>query len=91
MPAGSAKVTTKGQFTLPAEVRTALGVKPGDTIEFFIHRSGEVFILPRNRPASSIIGKAARGAVAVSDEQREAAVAAAILRRGAPNPGGAEG
>jgi AbrB family looped-hinge helix DNA binding protein len=30
----SAKVTSKGQVTLPAELRRALGLKPGDRIDF---------------------------------------------------------
>jgi len=34
-----AKITSKGQITLPREVRHALGVKPGDKVVF--ERSGE--------------------------------------------------
>ena len=30
----SAKVTSKGQITLPAELRKALHLKPGDRVEF---------------------------------------------------------
>ncbi len=29
-----AKVTSKGQITLPYEIRRALGVRPGDKVEF---------------------------------------------------------
>ena len=29
-----AKVTSKGQITVPVEIRNSLGVKPGDTIRF---------------------------------------------------------
>lgn len=29
-----ARVTTKGQITLPKKVREALGVRPGDQVEF---------------------------------------------------------
>jgi AbrB family looped-hinge helix DNA binding protein len=33
-----AKVTSKGQITIPHEIRRVLGVRPGDTVEF---ESGE--------------------------------------------------
>lgn len=41
-----AKVTSKGQITLPAEVRKALGVEPGGKVVFFAGENGE-FILRR--------------------------------------------
>ena len=43
------KLTSKGQLTLPVEIRKSLGVGPGDRIEFFLHRSGEVFVHGRNK------------------------------------------
>jgi len=33
-PAVRAKVTNKGQVTIPVEVRRALGIKPGDHLRF---------------------------------------------------------
>jgi len=33
----SAKVTSKGQVTLPKAVRESLGVKPGDRVLFRVH------------------------------------------------------
>lgn len=35
-----AKVTSKGQITLPAELRKALGLKAGDTVKFRKNESG---------------------------------------------------
>ena len=35
-----AKVTSKGQVTIPAEVRKSLGVKPGDKLRFEPQESG---------------------------------------------------
>jgi antitoxin PrlF len=35
-----AKVTSKGQVTIPVEVRKSLGVKPGDKIRFEPHEGG---------------------------------------------------
>ncbi len=60
-------------------------MKPGDTIEFFVHRTGDVMIIPRNRAAAAIIGRAARATVPPVDADREAMIAEAILDRGAPD------
>lgn len=43
------RLTSKGQVTVPKEIREALGLRPGDLVEFtldaagtaFIHRAGE--------------------------------------------------
>ena len=35
-----AKVTTKGQITIPKEVRDSLGLRPGDEIEFAQDETG---------------------------------------------------
>ncbi|MDP2674461.1 MAG: AbrB/MazE/SpoVT family DNA-binding domain-containing protein [Dehalococcoidia bacterium] len=34
------KITTKGQVTIPKDVRERLGLRPGDEIEFVEDRSG---------------------------------------------------
>ena len=34
MPAARAKVTSKGQITIPLEVRNRLGIRQGDQVEF---------------------------------------------------------
>ncbi|HUM44615.1 MAG TPA: AbrB/MazE/SpoVT family DNA-binding domain-containing protein, partial [Fervidobacterium sp.] len=39
-----AKVTSKGQITLPVNIRRKLGVKEGDKI-LFIEEAGKVYIL----------------------------------------------
>ena len=36
-----AKVTSKGQITLPSDVRKALGIKPGDKVVFLSGGDGE--------------------------------------------------
>ncbi len=41
----TAKITSKGQITIPQEVRRALGVKEGDRLSFE-EREGEMRIIP---------------------------------------------
>jgi AbrB family looped-hinge helix DNA binding protein len=50
-----AKITSKGQTTIPAEIRERLGLRTGDRIAFVETEEG-FLIVPRNRPASSIFG-----------------------------------
>jgi AbrB family looped-hinge helix DNA binding protein len=42
----SATVTSKGQITIPAKVRTALGLDPGDRVEFVEIGEREFSIVP---------------------------------------------
>ncbi len=71
------KITSKGQTTLPKDVRTALHLKPGDTVRYLL-LDGEVRIL-RARPVSEIEGLLHRpGQKPVSlGEMEEAIVAGA--------------
>ena len=39
-----AKITSKGQITVPAEMRELLGVKPGDKLIFERNANGEIFV-----------------------------------------------
>lgn len=44
----SAKVTSKGQITLPADVRRSLRLKPGDRIDFIRNDAGNFEIKARS-------------------------------------------
>lgn len=39
------RVTSKGQVTIPVEVRRAIGIRPGDAVDFV--REGERFVVRR--------------------------------------------
>jgi AbrB family looped-hinge helix DNA binding protein len=43
-----AKVTSKGQVTIPKNIRAALGLKPGEKV-VFIHDNDEVIMLPKTK------------------------------------------
>ena len=79
-----AKVTTKGQVTIPKGIRDAFGIRPNDKVDF--EREGEKIVLmplktlkdlrgavkPKRKMSSADEKKAARAAVAerVMDEMQ---------------------
>ena len=40
----STTITSKGQVTIPKQIRTALNLEPGCAVEFAVNREGEVVI-----------------------------------------------
>lgn len=48
-------VTTKGQTTLPKDVRTALKLHPGDRVRYMILDGGEVRLV-RSQPVMQLAG-----------------------------------
>lgn len=51
-----ATMTSKGQFTLPQEIREKLGLKPGDKIEFSVPSPNQLLGRPLKRDISSLSG-----------------------------------
>ncbi|HET9410168.1 MAG TPA: AbrB/MazE/SpoVT family DNA-binding domain-containing protein [Candidatus Sulfotelmatobacter sp.] len=74
MPA--ATITSKGQITIPAQVRTAMGVGTGDRIDFVEVKKGEFAIVAATRSLRELNGlfKGRRSRPA-SVEQMDAAIA----------------
>lgn len=52
----SAKMTSKGQITLPAKLRKHLGVKAGDRIDFVEAGEGKIEIVPRKKRLADLRG-----------------------------------
>ena len=52
----TATVTSKGQITIPAQVRTALGVDAGDRIEFVEVEKGQFAIMAATRSVQELKG-----------------------------------
>jgi antitoxin PrlF len=50
-----ATITTKGQITLPKEVRVRHGLKPGDSVEF-VEEDGRTYVRPRTIRAVDLAG-----------------------------------
>jgi len=51
-----ATVTSKGQITVPKEIRDQLGLRSGSRVDFKIERSGKVVFRPLNRDFRSLRG-----------------------------------
>lgn len=67
-------MTSKGQLTIPKEVREQLGLEPG-TRFYVTVRGGEVVAMPKNRKLADLagfLGKPPHGAGATLEELEEA-------------------
>jgi len=49
-------ITSKGQTTIPIEIRKFLNLKTGDKINFFVDGTGKVGIRAKNRHISELKG-----------------------------------
>lgn len=72
----AATLTTKGQLTLPKEVRTALGVGPGDRVDFVRMEDGNFAVIPATAPVKRLKGFLKKPAKPVSLEAMEKAISA---------------
>ena len=72
----AATLTSKGQLTLPKEVRAALGVGPGDRLEFVRMDDGRFAVSPAKHSIMSLKGIVPRPATAASLEDMDNAIAA---------------
>ena len=74
-------ITSKGQLTMPKELREKLALKPGDKV-YWTYEDGGVMIRPKNRPIMDLAGFLHDpGRKAMSDEELETAVGDAVAQR----------
>ncbi|KAF0179732.1 MAG: AbrB/MazE/SpoVT family DNA-binding domain-containing protein [Hyphomonadaceae bacterium] len=78
-------LTSKGQITLPADVRRSLGLNAGDKVMFIEERDGKWRLLAKNLPASALKGIVPKPEKPVSLEDMEEAIAEGWLRRSRPD------
>jgi antitoxin PrlF len=52
----NATLTSKGQTTIPKEVRDFLKLHPGDRLEFILHENGTVILRPATLNISDLKG-----------------------------------
>jgi antitoxin PrlF len=77
----TATLTSKGQITLPKDVRQQLGVRTGDTVEFLIGAHGEIRVRAGSVDVSALRGLLHRaGRRAVSVERMDEVIRKAARR-----------
>jgi AbrB family looped-hinge helix DNA binding protein len=72
----SAKLTSKGQITIPATVRAALGLEAGSRVEFVETGNGTFSIIAATEEVQSLKGMLKKPAKPVSIEAMHQAIAA---------------
>jgi AbrB family looped-hinge helix DNA binding protein len=71
-----ATVTTKGQITIPKEIRDYLKLETGSKVEFLIDENGDVKVVPLNVPLEALSGVLHRpGMKTATIEEMEIAIA----------------
>ncbi|MCC5842566.1 MAG: AbrB/MazE/SpoVT family DNA-binding domain-containing protein, partial [Opitutales bacterium] len=53
MPTLQSKVTSKGQITLPKQIRSKLAIRTGDRLEFSLETSNRISVRKMGAPGSS--------------------------------------
>ena len=77
----SATLTSKGQITIPKEVRDALGLETGDRIEFVAEKEGEYKVVPATKDVRHLKGLVPKPPKPVSVEDMNRAIARRLSRR----------
>jgi len=80
----TAKMTSKGQITIPVEVRTELGLKPGDRITFSKNEQGRYVLYPKNGSVKALKGMFGKFHRTVTIEEMNETIARAAA--GLPEP-----
>ena len=74
-------MTSKGQITVPKDVRLKLGLKPGDRVRFLVESDGRVRLLPAKRDIGELVGILPKPKRALTIEEMDAAIARAVAEK----------
>ena len=72
----TATITTKGQITIPADVRSALAVGAGDRVEFVLIEPGQFLFMAMNRSVTELKGMFGKPTKTVFVDEMNRAIAA---------------
>ncbi len=71
----TATVTSKGQITIPADVRQSLHVDAGDRVEFVELEPGQYLLIAANRSVTELKGMFGKASKVVSIDEMNQAIA----------------
>lgn len=78
----TATLTSKGQITIPVQVRSALGLETGDRVEFVEMEEGRFSIIAASKTVQDLKGLIRKPAEAVSIDDMNRAIAALGAKAG---------
>lgn len=71
----TATITSKGQVTIPKEIRDTLFLHTGDKIDFTLTEQGQVVLKPVTRSVDDLFGRLRKpGQKALSTQEMDAAI-----------------
>jgi AbrB family looped-hinge helix DNA binding protein len=77
----AATITSKGQTTIPKEVRERLDLRPGDRLEFVVRDDGTALVVPAKSRLADLKGCLPPPQRALTLEQLDDAVGEAVAAR----------
>jgi AbrB family looped-hinge helix DNA binding protein len=77
----TATMTSKGQTTIPKDIREKLGLKPGDRIHFVTLPDGTVRLLAQNLPITALKGMLRKPKRALTVEDMNEAIGKAVAEK----------
>lgn len=72
----AATITSKGQITIPKDIRVKLGLEPGNKVNFLVDDEGVVSFVPMTTDVTTLKGIIAKPSKPVSVEDMKATVKA---------------
>ena len=82
----TATIISKGQITIPADVRRALAIDPGDRVEFVQIDPGQFLFVAANHSVTELKGMFGKPTNIVSIEEMNTAVRINILKQACGRP-----
>ena len=73
-----AKMTSKGQITIPAEVRKKIGLHAGDRVDFVCHGDNKVELIPLSATVKSLRGMVPKPKKKLTLDEMDAAIHAGV-------------